>query len=607
GLLNSCVWSIAEDANRDLWIGTWGGGAFRYHNGSFTQFSKAQGMTDDRVISIVAARDGSVWFATHNGLSRLQNGQFRNYTTADGLSKNLLMRVFEDRAGVIWVGGGGGIDRLVGDRFENFTYVPKALAIPYGADRNGGLFVDLGDASVTLRIDKARVDRITELGALHDMVETDKGELWFRGNAIYRFAPGSFARSRQHDEPLDYETFSTADGLTTAEVNSPGLSTAFSRDGKIWAATPKGLAMIDVRRLPTTNAKPSIYLKDVTIGRNKQHADREVVLPPGTNHVEIDFAAVEISSPEKIRLQYRLDSVDSEWLDAGADAQAIYSNIPVGTHALRIRASNRNGVWDRQGVVFSVTQQPYFYQTRWFIAAMFALGIMLVILIYRLRVAQISHQLSARFDERLAERTRVAREIHDTFLQTVQGSKMVADHALKNPADHTRMVRAMEQLSTWLAQATEEGRAALISLRGSTTEKNDLAEAFRRAIDECGRGSSIKISFSVVGDYKEMHPVVRDEVYRIGYEAIRNSCIHSGANRLEVTLEYARDLTLRVGDNGRGIDSEVVEKGKEGHFGLLGMKERAERIGGKFTLHSSPNSGTTITLVVPGRTAFRTS
>ena len=231
-------------------------------------------------------------------------------------------------------------------------------------------------------------------------------------------------------------------------------------------------------------------------------------------------------------MQYRLDGVDSEWLDAPPNPVAIYSNIPVGTHALRIRASNRNGIWDRQGVVFSITQQPYFYQTRWFVAAMIALGVLLVVLIYRLRVAQISRQMSARFDERLAERTRVAREIHDTLLQTVQGSKMVADHALKNSADHTRMVRAMEQLSTWLAQATEEGRAALHSLRASTTEKNDLAEAFRRAIDECGRATSAEISFSVNGDSREMHPVVRDEIYRIGYEAIRNACAHSGGDRV---------------------------------------------------------------------------
>ncbi|HEX2269640.1 MAG TPA: ATP-binding protein, partial [Pyrinomonadaceae bacterium] len=142
-------------------------------------------------------------------------------------------------------------------------------------------------------------------------------------------------------------------------------------------------------------------------------------------------------------------------------------------------------------------------------------------------------------------------------------------------------------------------------LRGATTEKNDLTEALRRAIDECGRGSDVEIKFSVTGDPREMHPVVRDEIYRIGYEAIRNSCAHSGAGDLEVTIEYAHDLTLRVSDNGVGIKSEVLEKGKEGHFGLRGMRERAEHIGAKFTLVSSENSGTVVTLVVPGRIAFR--
>ncbi|HEU4795544.1 MAG TPA: ATP-binding protein, partial [Pyrinomonadaceae bacterium] len=188
--------------------------------------------------------------------------------------------------------------------------------------------------------------------------------------------------------------------------------------------------------------------------------------------------------------------------------------------------------------------------------------------------------------------------------QTVQGSKMVADHALKNSTDHTRMLRAMEQLSTWLAQATEEGRAALHSLRAATTEKNDLAEALRRAIDECSRQTNAEGSFSVNGNSRDVHPIVRDEVFRIGYEAIRNACAHSGGNQLDVLLDYANDLTVRVSDNGVGIDAEIAEQGKEGHFGLHGMRERAERIGSKFTLFSSPGSGTIITLVVPGRIAF---
>ena len=177
-------------------------------------------------------------------------------------------------------------------------------------------------------------------------------------------------------ERLDCEAFSMADGLVSVQGISNGLhSLALSRDGKLWAATTKGLAMLDLRSTLITSAKPTIYLTDVTIGRNTQHASRDVVLPPGTNHVEINFAAVEISSPEKIRMQYRLDGVDSEWLDAGSNPRAIYSNMPVGTHTLHIRACNRNGIWDRQGVVFSITQQPFFYQTHWFVAAMFVLGV----------------------------------------------------------------------------------------------------------------------------------------------------------------------------------------------------------------------------------------
>jgi signal transduction histidine kinase/ligand-binding sensor domain-containing protein len=602
GLANSCVWSLAEDANHDLWIGTWGGGAFRYHNGAFTQYAKNQGIADDRVTSIVAARDGSVWFGTRDGVTRLKNGQLRTFTTDDGLSDNVVFAVIEDRAGVIWIGTRRGLDRLVGDRFENFGLAPRSFPIPFGEDPNGGLLVH-EDGAATLRFNNDHVETIKELVAL-DMVETERGDLWFGGTSICRVPAGSLARSRKNDDPLDYEAFSTADGLATARTTGLGRTMGVTADGALWIATGKGLARLDLRRLPITNAKPSIYLTNVMIGRNAQQANHEVVLPPGTSHTEIYFAAVEISSPEKIRMQYRLDGVDSEWLDAGPSPRAVYNTMPVGAHALHIRACNRNGLWDRQGVIFTVTQQPFFYQTRWFVAVMLALGILLVFMIYRLRVTQISRSISARFDERLAERTRVAREIHDTFLQTVQGSKFVADHALKDPADNARMVRAMEQLSAWLGQATEEGRAALNSLRASTTERNDLAAALRRAIAECRGQGPADISFSVTGDSREMHPVVRDEIYRIGYEAIRNSCAHSGGSHLEVRLESARDLTLNISDNGVGIDPEIVRTGKEGHFGLPGMRERAERIRSKFALVSSPDSGTVVTLVVPGRVIF---
>ena len=199
----------------------------------------------------------------------------------------------------------------------------------------------------------------------------------------------------------------------------------------------------------------------------------------------------------------------------------------------------------------------------------------------------------------------MARELHDTLLQTIQGSKLVADDALEKSSDPVRMRRALERLSDWLGRAAEEGRAALNSLRTSTTERNDLAEGFQRAIQECRLHSPIEASFAVAGETQDMHPVVRDEVFRIGYEAIRNACAHSRGSRMEVELTYAHDLTVRVADNGMGIPPSVLDHGRDGHFGLQGMRERAARIGAKLTIVSSAEFGTQITAVVPGSIVFR--
>ena len=213
--------------------------------------------------------------------------------------------------------------------------------------------------------------------------------------------------------------------------------------------------------------------------------------------------------------------------------------------------------------------------------------------------------MELRLQERVGERTRITRELHDTFLQTIQGSKLVADDALEESADPVRMRRTMEQLSVWLGQATEEGRAALNSLRTSTTERNDLAESFRRALEDCRIRGFPGVTFATVGTAVEMHPIVRDEIYRIGYEAIHNACQHSGANTLNVRLSYARDLILGVSDDGKGMAAQIAASGKEGHSGIQGMRERALRIGARLSVASSPGSGTRIELIVPGRVVFR--
>ena len=262
---------------------------------------------------------------------------------------------------------------------------------------------------------------------------------------------------------------------------------------------------------------------------------------------------------------------------------------------------------DRIGAIWFIcfSIAPALDQTNWFRLLCIASAVLILVVLYRLRVRQIARSISARFDERLAERTRMARDLHDTFLQTIQGSKLVVDDALDGPSDSVRLRHAMERLSEWLGQATREGRAALNSLRTSTTETNDLAKALQRATEDCLVPGSMAVNFSVIGDAKTMLPIVRDEIYRIGYETIRNACAHSSASQLEVELTYGQDLSLRIADNGVGIDSAVSEKEKAGYFGLQKIQERAGRIGGKLALLSSSDSGTEIKLSVPGGVIFQ--
>jgi signal transduction histidine kinase len=319
--------------------------------------------------------------------------------------------------------------------------------------------------------------------------------------------------------------------------------------------------------------------------------------------LQIDYTALSFVAPEKVRFRFQLEGHDPGWQEAGTRRQAFYTNLPPGNYRFRVLACNNDGVWNESGAALSFAIAPAWYQTRSFL--LLSGGVLLLLLwgLYQLRIRQLAAAMGARLDERLGERTRLARELHDTLLQTIQASKMVADDALDESAGPERMRHALKLLSTWLAQAVGEGREALNALRNSTTQRNDLGQGLQRATEDAAIRGAMQVEFFVHGEAREMHPIVRDEVYRIGYEAIRNAGAHSKGSRLEVELSYAQDLSLRVSDNGRGIDPNASTKGR---FGLVGMRERAERIGGRLTLSSSPG-GTEVTLIVPGRLIFRGS
>jgi signal transduction histidine kinase len=350
---------------------------------------------------------------------------------------------------------------------------------------------------------------------------------------------------------------------------------------------------------------PAVHVEEVIADGKAYPLDADVKLPALTRNLEIRYTALSFVQPQKVRFRYELEGHDDGWQDAGTRRQAFYDDLHPGRYHFRVIACNNDGVWNETGAAFSFSVSPAWFQTYWFRIFCAAATLLVIWAAYRMRVRQVARHMSARFDDRLAERTRIARDLHDTLLQTIHASQLVADHALGPSSDPIRMRQQLEKLSTWLERAAGEGRAALNSLRTSSSEVNDLAEALRRAVEECRIQSSMETSFSVHGSARDMHPIVRDEIYRIGYEAIRNACAHSQGARLQVDLAYAKELTLCVLDDGVGISRDVTEEGRAGHFGLAGMRERAARIVGKLTITTSLGSGTEVKLVVPGEIVYR--
>ena len=359
------------------------------------------------------------------------------------------------------------------------------------------------------------------------MLKSSKN-LWFCGDGIYRTSLDSLETwERLRDTPPDYTRFDRADGMSSTTCSGGSRNMAMTNDGKLWVATEQGVAALEPSQLRHTDYKAAAYIEKIVIGANAQSPGRELILQPGTHHVEIHFAAIELASPEAIRFEYRLDGVDREWLPADANVTAVYNGFPVGAHTFHVRATNSDGVWDPVGIGYSVTQKPYFYETIAFRLALLGLIVLLLAAGYQLRLRRITAQMDARLDERVAERTRLARDLHDTMLQTIQASQMIAIGAVQHADDPIRTRATLERLSSWLTQAHQEARASLLALRVSTTQTNDLAEGLEQVGKECAARHSLQFRLRVEGSVKYMHPIVRDEIYRVGAEAIRNACFHS--------------------------------------------------------------------------------
>ena len=633
----------------------WAGGAEALdalRQASVSSIQAGKGLPGDQVTSLLEDHAGRLWVGIDHTMSIYESGRFRRIDRQDGRPIGTVVGMTEDVDSNIWVETIGPPRTLIRIHDlkvqEEFPVPQMPPARKVAADPEGGIWLGLMNGDLARyrhgkteifpfkHGEDSRVNQLivnpdgsvlgaTPLGligwkdgkqqtltvrngipcdAVYALIADSQGDLWlYTQCGLVDIAVTELRRWwGQPDTTVHVRTFDGFDGVQPGRA--PFGAAARSPDGRLWFANGIVLQMIDPGHLTANALPPPVHVEEIVADRKSYLPRDDLRLPPLTRDLEIDYTALSFVVPQKVRFRYKLEGRDATWQESGTRRQAFYSDLRPGRYRFRVIACNNDGVWNDVGAIMNFSVAAAWYQTNWFRSLCAVSGVFILLVLYWLRVRQIVRSIGTRFDERLAERTLMARDLHDTFLQTIQGSKLVADDALDPSTDPLRMRRALEQLSVWLARATQEGRAALNSLRTTTIRTNDLAEALRRVTEDSLIPSSMAVAFSAIGDAKEMHPIVRDEIYRIGYEAIRNACMHSGASRLRVELRYANDLALRVSDNGVGIDPVIADRGKDEHFGLQGMRERTARIGGKLTLVSSSSSGTEIKLVVPGGIVF---
>ena len=572
--LRFTVVATTRDRSGRLWISVAGSGVFFRTDSSWTFKQILEGRPDMAPFALAADEQGRVWLAYRDEVAVVEGDRVRLYRAADGLDITPFTSV-RVGGGHVWVTGERGFALLHGggDRFQavNASHSPGAgLGVVTGAvPTQDGLW--LTTTTGIAHLTSSEVERLSADPA----------------------APVRIERFDQVSDLPDAMRYAARVFRWATEAG----------DGVLWVVTQNGIAKVDPRQIVRNQLPPLVSFRSVSADDSTFSPRGEIRLPPRTRTLRIEYTALSMVIPERVRFRHRLEGWETDWHEADDRREVTYTDLRPGDYSFQLTASNNDGVWNDTGAILQFSVAPAWFQTVWFRALVIAALIGAVIALYRLRIRQVAAALAVRFDERLAERTRIARELHDTLLQTVQGSKIVADDALDNPNDTDRLRDAMRRVSGWLGQASAEGRAALNSLRVTGAER-DLADALRRAADDPTRPKTMIVSIDTHGSPRPLHPVVEAEIYRIGLEGIHNACRHSGATRLNVELEYGHNLVLTMTDNGVGVDPAMLDGGKLGRFGIRGMRERAANIGGILTIEPT-NPGTRVTLVVPGPTVFQ--
>ena len=561
------VQAIAKDRSGALWVSIARAGVFRLADGKWSRYGES-------AISLTTDSDGRVWQGYPNSLVQIvDKDTVRRLSVADGLDIGAVLSIAA-RTRHVWVGGEHGLARFDGRRFNPVT-------------RQGG----------------------TSLPSVSGIVETAEGDLWLNTSEGAMTVPAEEVR-RLVSDPLyavRYTLLDFLDGMPgTPPAVRPLPSMAEGTDGRLWFATSNGIAWTDPRHVKRNMLKPTVDVQSIVADRIRYEPSAALKLPIRTRNLQISYTALSLSIPERVRFRYQLGA-EQPWQDVGARREAYFTDLLPGHYTFRVIASNNDGVWNETGASVDFTIPPAFVQTKWFLAIWVVAGAASLWLLFILRLRQIQQRMRGRLEERLSERERIARDLHDTLLQGMQGLVFKFQAAAERlPSRDTNRDRLEEALNL-ADEVLEDGRSNLAGLRGLSSESQELFAALTVVGQSLAADRSIKFHSESEGESKVLHPVVREEAYRIGAEALTNSFNHAKASSIELEIRYGTAaLSLLVRDDGIGIEeSALVETGRAGHFGLVGMRERAAKISSRIEIFTRPGAGTEVQLRVPATMAYR--
>jgi signal transduction histidine kinase/ligand-binding sensor domain-containing protein len=613
GLPGRLITSLLEDHLHRLWVGIDNGLAI-YDNGKFHPVKKPDGKPLGIVTALIEDTDHNVWAAvTQPALFRIQNLQVQDEFVPPRVPR--VMSMAADVKEGVWLGSSNGV--LARFRHGQLELLPTHRPADHAirnllAEPDGSIWGATQDGAFLWRKGTEQVlDSRNGLGCddIYALLQDDKGSLWLDTQCGFVvIAPSEIYRWWQApDIQIKMRTLDVFDGAQPGLTNfRPEASKA--PDGRLWFANENVLQTVDPEHLDTNKVSPPVQVEQIVADRKKYIPRENLRLPPHTRDLEIDYTALSLVAPQKVRFRYKLEGHDSDWQDPQNRRQAFYTDLPPGSYRFHVIASNNDGVWNEAGAEAGFVILPAFYQTAWFrILCVVAVAGMLGLL-YVLRLRRLAAAMQARFEERLEVRERIARNLHDTLLQGIYSASLHLDLANSKLQEDSPAKPAVERGLDLIRQVSQEGRNALRSLRSRQTSSEGLEQALSLLPKEFALPENIDFVVATEGQPRALRPLVRDEAYLIAREAVINAFRHAQASKIEVEVGYgSRHLRVMVRDNGRGIDSQLLRTGRDGHWGLPGMRERAEKMGGKLNVLSGADAGTEIEVSVPGALAFQDS